>query len=107
MLSLDWASILAPSPGWSGLPSNGGDYRVGVARTVSDPAAVLKGLGEPKRSEVQKLYHWSDLTILKVIWRECPLSALSGRAVMLRSCPLLALSCRAGHLPSCPLSGEN
>jgi hypothetical protein len=28
-----------------------------VARVVSDPAAVLKGLGEPKRSEVQKLYY--------------------------------------------------
>ena len=39
-----------------------------VARAVSDPAAVLKGLGEPKRSEVQKLYHSSDLTILNVIW---------------------------------------
>src|SRR5471032_3345409 len=39
-----------------------------VARAVSDPAAVLKELGEPKRSEVQKLYHSSDLTILNVIW---------------------------------------
>jgi len=39
-----------------------------VARAVSDPAAVLKGLGEPKRSEVQKLYHSNDLTILNVIW---------------------------------------
>jgi hypothetical protein len=32
-----------------------------VARAVSDPAAILKGLGEPKRSEVQKLYHSGDL----------------------------------------------
>ena len=39
-----------------------------VARAVAAPAAVLKGLGEPKRSEVQKLYHASDLTILNVIW---------------------------------------
>ena len=39
-----------------------------VARAVSDPPAVLKQLGEPKRSEVQKLYHSSDLTILNVIW---------------------------------------
>src|SRR5450432_3838477 len=39
-----------------------------VARTVSNPSDVLKGLGEPKRSEVQKLYHSSDLTILNVIW---------------------------------------
>ena len=26
-----------------------------VRRAVSDPSAVLKGIGEPKRSEVQKL----------------------------------------------------
>ncbi len=39
-----------------------------VARAVSDPAAVLKGLGEPKRAEVQKLYHSDELTILNVIW---------------------------------------
>jgi predicted metal-dependent enzyme (double-stranded beta helix superfamily) len=39
-----------------------------VARAVSDPTAVLKGLGEPKRSEIQKLHHSSDLTILNVIW---------------------------------------
>jgi predicted metal-dependent enzyme (double-stranded beta helix superfamily) len=39
-----------------------------VACAVSDPAAILKGLGEPKRSEVQKLYHSSELTILNVIW---------------------------------------
>jgi predicted metal-dependent enzyme (double-stranded beta helix superfamily) len=39
-----------------------------VARAVSDPSAVLKNLGEPKRAEVQKLYHSPDLTILNVIW---------------------------------------
>lgn len=39
-----------------------------VARAVSDPAAVLRGLGEPKRAEVQKLYHSPGLTILNVIW---------------------------------------
>src|SRR6476660_4204027 len=39
-----------------------------VARAVSDPSAVLKGLGEPKRGEVQKLYHSDTLTILNVIW---------------------------------------
>jgi predicted metal-dependent enzyme (double-stranded beta helix superfamily) len=39
-----------------------------VARAVSEPASVVKGLGEPKRAEVQKLYHASDLTILNVIW---------------------------------------
>jgi len=39
-----------------------------VARAVSDPAAVLRSVGEPQRSEVQKLYHSPDLTILNVIW---------------------------------------
>jgi predicted metal-dependent enzyme (double-stranded beta helix superfamily) len=39
-----------------------------VARAVADPATVLKGLGEPKRAEVQKLYHGPDLTILNVVW---------------------------------------
>ena len=39
-----------------------------VTRAVSDPGAILKGIGEPKRSEVQKLYHAPDLTILNVIW---------------------------------------
>ena len=39
-----------------------------VARAVSDPASVLKGLGEPRRAGVHKLYHSEDLTILNVIW---------------------------------------
>jgi len=39
-----------------------------VARAVSDPAAVLKMLGEPRRGEVQKLYHSPTLTILNVVW---------------------------------------
>jgi predicted metal-dependent enzyme (double-stranded beta helix superfamily) len=39
-----------------------------VARTISDPRAVLKALGEPKRAEMQKLYQADDLTILNVIW---------------------------------------
>jgi predicted metal-dependent enzyme (double-stranded beta helix superfamily) len=39
-----------------------------VARAVSAPAEVLKGLGEPKRGEVQTLYRADDLTILNVIW---------------------------------------
>ena len=32
-----------------------------VARAVSDPSAVLAGLGEPRRAEVQKLYSSADL----------------------------------------------
>jgi predicted metal-dependent enzyme (double-stranded beta helix superfamily) len=39
-----------------------------VARAVSEPGAVLGWLGEPKRGEVQKLYHSAELTILNVIW---------------------------------------
>ncbi len=39
-----------------------------VARAVSVPAAVLKGLGEPKGPGIQKLYNSNDLTILNVIW---------------------------------------
>ena len=39
-----------------------------VARAVSDPRGVLRGIGEPRRAEVQKLYHAPDLTILNVVW---------------------------------------
>ena len=39
-----------------------------VARAVSDPAAVLNSLGEPKQGEIQPLYRSNDLTILNVIW---------------------------------------
>jgi predicted metal-dependent enzyme (double-stranded beta helix superfamily) len=39
-----------------------------VARAVSDQAAILKELCEPKRAAIQKLYHSSDLTILNVVW---------------------------------------
>lgn len=39
-----------------------------LARAVAEPRSVLKGLGEPKRAEVQKLYHSPELTILNVIW---------------------------------------
>jgi predicted metal-dependent enzyme (double-stranded beta helix superfamily) len=39
-----------------------------LARAVAEPRSVLKGLGEPQRAEVQKLYHSPGLTILNVIW---------------------------------------
>jgi predicted metal-dependent enzyme (double-stranded beta helix superfamily) len=39
-----------------------------LARTVSEPASVLNGLGEPKRAGLHKLYQSADLTILNVIW---------------------------------------
>ena len=39
-----------------------------LLRALSRPADVLKGVGEPKRAEVQKLYHSPELTILNVVW---------------------------------------
>jgi hypothetical protein len=39
-----------------------------LARTVSDPTAVLKGLGEPKRDGIQELFHSDALTIINVVW---------------------------------------
>ena len=39
-----------------------------VAHAVSDPATVLKALGEPQCGEIQTLYRADDLTILNVIW---------------------------------------
>jgi len=39
-----------------------------VARAVSEPTAVIAGLGAPARAEVQKLYNSPELTILNVIW---------------------------------------
>jgi predicted metal-dependent enzyme (double-stranded beta helix superfamily) len=39
-----------------------------VARAVSDPAAIFKCLGAPKRAEIRKLYRADDLTIVNVIF---------------------------------------
>jgi len=39
-----------------------------LARAVSDPAAVLHGIGEPTEAGIHTLYHAGDLTILNVIW---------------------------------------
>ena len=39
-----------------------------VARAVADPAAVLKGLGEPQIAGVDALYRGEDVTILNVVW---------------------------------------
>ena len=40
-----------------------------VAKAVSDPATVLKALGEPQRGQIQTLHRADDLTILNVIGR--------------------------------------
>ncbi|MEP7068070.1 MAG: hypothetical protein ABI789_02470 [Usitatibacter sp.] len=39
-----------------------------VRRAVSEPAAVLKGLGEPKRAGLHKVHQSNELTILNVVW---------------------------------------
>jgi predicted metal-dependent enzyme (double-stranded beta helix superfamily) len=39
-----------------------------VTRAVADPAGVLKGLSEPKRAGIQKLFHSANLTVLNVVW---------------------------------------
>jgi predicted metal-dependent enzyme (double-stranded beta helix superfamily) len=39
-----------------------------VARAVADPAALLKGVGEPHLGGIDTLYHGDDLTILNVVW---------------------------------------
>ena len=39
-----------------------------VARAVSDPAQVLRALGEPTRSGVETLYRSPELTILNLSW---------------------------------------
>src|SRR5690349_20980087 len=39
-----------------------------VNRAVSDPASVMKGVGEPREAGLRKLYHAPDLTILDLVW---------------------------------------
>ena len=39
-----------------------------VARAVSDPASVLRGLGEPDKPGLKILYKSPELTILNVLW---------------------------------------
>jgi predicted metal-dependent enzyme (double-stranded beta helix superfamily) len=39
-----------------------------VARSVSDPASVLKGLGELKPGGIEALHRSPDLTVINVFW---------------------------------------
>jgi predicted metal-dependent enzyme (double-stranded beta helix superfamily) len=39
-----------------------------VERAVADPAAVLRGLGEPTRAGLTALHRSAELTILNVVW---------------------------------------
>ena len=51
-----------------GGPSADGAIKEIVKRAVSDPAAVERALGTPKRAEIVALHRADDLTILNVIW---------------------------------------
>jgi predicted metal-dependent enzyme (double-stranded beta helix superfamily) len=39
-----------------------------LGRAVSDPAAVLEGIGEPTEAGIHTIHHAADLTILNVVW---------------------------------------
>jgi predicted metal-dependent enzyme (double-stranded beta helix superfamily) len=39
-----------------------------LARAMSDPAAVLRELGEPTGAEIRTLFHSDTLTIINVVW---------------------------------------
>jgi predicted metal-dependent enzyme (double-stranded beta helix superfamily) len=39
-----------------------------LQRTVSDPAAVIAGIGEPKQAGIHTLHRSDELTILNVVW---------------------------------------
>ena len=49
---------------------NGADeVRQIIARAVSEPAALIKALGEPKQAGVERLYVSDTMTVLNVIWK--------------------------------------
>jgi len=66
MFDLD--QFIADSRAAKGQDASHKSVREVVARAVSDPGAVIKVLGEPKRGEIQTLHRSDDLTILNVIW---------------------------------------
>jgi predicted metal-dependent enzyme (double-stranded beta helix superfamily) len=39
-----------------------------VARAVSNPAGLIRALGEPKRGGLNVLHHAPDLTVLNLVW---------------------------------------
>jgi len=47
---------------------SGAAVREVLARAVSDPASIIRAVGEPQRAEMQKLYQSTDFTVLNVIW---------------------------------------
>ncbi|HET9161130.1 MAG TPA: hypothetical protein VFN88_11010 [Caulobacteraceae bacterium] len=53
--------------------SQGGEAHLGVRpvleRALTDPAAIIAGLGEPRAGLLAPLYRSDDLTILNVVWK--------------------------------------
>lgn len=39
-----------------------------VARSISDPGSVIRGLGDPKQGGIEAIYRSSELTIINVLW---------------------------------------
>lgn len=39
-----------------------------MSRAISEPRAVLAGVGEPQKGGIQTLYRAADLTILNIVW---------------------------------------
>jgi predicted metal-dependent enzyme (double-stranded beta helix superfamily) len=39
-----------------------------LARAIDDPAAVIRGLGEPRRAGIELLYRSADLTVFNLVW---------------------------------------
>jgi predicted metal-dependent enzyme (double-stranded beta helix superfamily) len=39
-----------------------------MSRSISDPAAVLRGLGEPQTGGINTLYRSEQLTVLNIVW---------------------------------------
>jgi predicted metal-dependent enzyme (double-stranded beta helix superfamily) len=48
--------------------SSQGAVREVVERAISEPASLIRAIGEPKRGGLVELYRSPDLTILNVIW---------------------------------------
>ena len=49
-------------------PGAGRAMREVVARAVSDPAVLMRALGEPRRAGFNVLHHAPDLTVLNLVW---------------------------------------
>jgi predicted metal-dependent enzyme (double-stranded beta helix superfamily) len=49
-------------------PQSARNVREVVARAVSDPEGVLRGLGEPKGGGIVPIHRSADLTVINVLW---------------------------------------